>query len=356
MQEGEGSAITRGDLRRDQAALIVTPAFEASFGDPLPLTIIEHGDEPGEYYMPEPFAAQAECGGIIAAICDLLTNTRLEHLAPEMAWGFVNSPHFVAGKLQREEDRLADQIGDMARRMEPGEVFNKKLEDKQLECQSLAEQRAAFEAMRDYMAAMYRACFGRAWSPSKGSKASEVTSASQINALDFLRARAEKRREQYDPQGPCVLISGPFDWHDWRIIFARLSQIKQRIPHMILVSTGGSMGVPAIASAWADKEGVPCVNYGLYGRGNGRAFKRNRELVAKIMPVEAVLCEGSGIQSHLYDLLNPESGRRVPTHLFLRADQAPDDRPKVPKGYPKKPIRWQREILPDVLPVEEAYY
>jgi hypothetical protein len=161
------------DLPELYAELTATDAFEASFGDPLPLSIIEHGDEPGEYFMPEPLAAQAECGGIIATIFDLLTDTRLDPLAPEIAWGFVNSFHFVATKLQREEDRLADHIRDMARRIEPGEVFNKELEDKQLECQSLAEQRAAMEAMRDYAAAMYRACSGRAWSPSKGSKASD---------------------------------------------------------------------------------------------------------------------------------------------------------------------------------------
>lgn len=311
------------DLPELYAELTTTDAFEASFGDPLPLTVIEHGEEPGEHYMPDPLAAQAECGGIIAAIFDLLTDTRLDPLASEIAWGFVNSFHFTAGKVERDEDRLADLIADMARRLEPGEVFNKELEDKQLECQSLAEQRAALEAMRDYAAAMYRACSGRAWSPSRGSKASHVTTASQINALDFLRARSEKRRERYDPQGPVVVISGPADWHDWHIIWERLSLIKARIPNMVLVSTGGRIGVPAIAAAWAAKEGVPCVIYGLYGRGKAKAFNRNRD-VTKLLPVEAIICEGSGIQSHLYDLFNPQEGRRVPTHVFMRADQAPD--------------------------------
>src|SRR3546814_5367278 len=80
--------------------------------------------------MPDPLAAQAECGGIIAAIFDLLGDTRLDSLAPELAWGFVNSFHFVANKLEGREDRLADTIRDMARRLEPGEVFNKELEDR----------------------------------------------------------------------------------------------------------------------------------------------------------------------------------------------------------------------------------
>src|SRR3546814_10718808 len=95
--------------------------------------------------MPDPLAAQAECGGIIAAIFDLLGDTRLDSLASELAWGFVNSFHFVANKLEGREDRLADTIRDMARRLEPGEVFNKELEDTQLECQSVAEQRRSEE-------------------------------------------------------------------------------------------------------------------------------------------------------------------------------------------------------------------
>ncbi|MDX3911824.1 MAG: hypothetical protein QHC67_18815, partial [Sphingobium sp.] len=141
------------DLPELYAELTATPDFVASFGDPLPLTIIDAGEEPAEHTMPNPLAAQAECGGIIAAIFDLLDDTRLDPLAPELAWGFVNSFHFVANKLESREDRLADTIRDMARRLEPGEVFNKELEDTQLECQSVAEQRAAMEAMRDYAAA-----------------------------------------------------------------------------------------------------------------------------------------------------------------------------------------------------------
>ena len=311
------------DLPELYAEAIATPDFVASFGDPLPLTIIEPDEEPAEHFMPDPLAAQAECGGIIAAIFDLLGDTRLDPLAPELAWGFVNSYHFVANKLEGREDRLADTIRDMARRLEPGEVFNKELEDTQLECQSVAEQRAAMEAMRDYAAAMYRAYAGRPWSPAKGSRASHVTTASQISALDFLRARSERKRDRYDPQGPVVVVSGPSDWHDWRIIWGRLDQIRTRIPHMVLVTTGQRLGVDAAAAAWAAQRGVVCIAFGLYGRGNGKAFRRNRN-IAELMPVEALLCEGSGIQSSLYDLFNPEKGHRVPTHVFMRADQAPD--------------------------------
>ena len=325
---GSASEITRGDMHDYYDELTATDAFEASFGDPLPLSIIEQGEEPGEHDMPDPLAAQAECGGVIASIFDLLTDTRLEPLAPRLAWGFVNSFHFVAGEIERREDRLADDIGDMARRLEPGEVFNKELEDKQLECQSLAEQRGAMETMRDYGAAMYRAYSGFAWTPSRGSKAS-ITTASQISALDFLRARSEKRRERHNPQGPIVVVSGPANWHDWRLIFERLDEVKTRIPHMVLVTTGQRTGVDAIAASWAEAKRVTCIAWGLYGRGKRTGFKRNKQ-INELMPVEAILCEGSGIQADLYDLFNPQQGRRVPTHLFYRSDQVAP--PPVPKN------------------------
>lgn len=317
------TASSFSDLPEVYAALTVTPDFQASFGDPIPLTIMTLGEDPAEHLMPDPVAAQAECGGIVASLFDLFTDTRLEPHAPEIAWGIVNSFHFVASKLERQEDQLADTLRDMARRLEPGEVFAKELEDTQLECQSVAEQRAAMEAMRDYAAAMYRVCAGRPWSPSKGSRASHVTSASQISALDFLRARAERRRDRYDPQGPVVVVSGPADWHDWRIVWTRLDQIRTRIPAMVLVTTGQRLGVDAAAAAWAAERGVVCIAFGLYGRGKGKGFKRNRD-IADLMPVEAILCEGSGIQSSLYDLFNPPQGHRVPTHVFMRTDQEPD--------------------------------
>lgn len=315
----KSSVDTLADLPALYAEQIATPEFQAAFGDPLPLTIVEIGEEPAEHDMPEPFAAQAECGGIIATIFDLFANTRLEPLAPEIAWGFVNSFHFVAGKLERREDAIAEEVGDMARRPDGGEVFNRELEEKQLLCQSVAEQRQAIECMRDYAAAMYNAQSGWPWSPAKGTRASSVSSASQIAAQDFLRERALARREQRMPQGPIVVFSGPALWHDWALIWGRLDAIRARVPHMTLVTTGQRKGADAVAAAWAARHSVPLVAFTLHGKGKA-AFARNRKL-AELKPVEAVLCEGSGIQANLYQLLR---GAGVPIHAFRTADQAPD--------------------------------
>lgn len=325
-QSARKAVSTFADLPELYAEETAAPAFEASFGDPLPLSIIEPGDEPGEHEMPEPFAAQKICGELITSLFCLFTDTRLETLAPDVAWGIVNSFHFVAGTLERREDRLADKIREMTRRMEPGEVFNKELEDLQLECQSVAEQRAAMEAMRDYAAAMYRACWRRAWSPSKGSKASSVTTASYISALDFLRERSLAKREKHEPQGPVVIFSGPAIWEDWQPLWAKLDEIKARVPHMTLVTTGQRKGADAVAAAWAAREGVPVVAFGLYGGGKKPAFTRNRKM-AELNPIEAVLCEGSGIQANLYQTMRKQG---VPIHAFAwRKDKPKPQRPNT---------------------------
>jgi hypothetical protein len=310
------------DLAQLYAEATATPEFQAAFGDPLALSIVEIGDAPGEHEMPEPIAAQADCAGIIATIFDLFTGTRLEPLSAEIAWGFVNSFHFVAGKLERREDALAQELGEMARAPDMSEVFATSIEEKQLLCHSTAEQREAIECMRDYAAEMYRACSGWPWSPARGTKASSASSASQIAAQDFLRQRALAARERTLPQGPIVVFSGPALWHDWQPIWDRLDQIKARVPHMTLVTTGQRKGADAIAAAWAARPeiGVPVVAYGLYGSGRKTAFTRNRKLV-ELKPVEALLCEGSGLQANLYQLLR-EAG--VPIHAFRKADQAPD--------------------------------
>ena len=310
------------DLKTLYAEAIATPEFQAAFGDPMPLSIVALGEPAAELEMPDPFAAQAECGGIIAAIFDLFTGTRLEALAPDIAWGLVNSFHFVAGKLERREDSLAIEVGEMARAPDMSEVYATALEEKQLLCQTVAEQRAALECMRDYAAEMYRVQSGWPWSPARGTKASSVSSASQIAALDFLRARQLAARERHAPQGPLVVLSGPAVWHDWQALWARLDEIKARVPHMTLVTTGQRKGADAIAAAWAARPevSVPLVAYGLYGSGRKTAFTRNRKL-AELKPVEAILCEGSGLQANLYQVLR-DAG--IPIHAFRRADQAPD--------------------------------
>jgi hypothetical protein len=318
------------DLQQLYAEAVATPEFQAAFGDPMPLSIVAAGDDPNDRDMPEPFAAQAECGAMVAALFDLFAQTRLEPYAPDIAWGVVNSFHFVAGKIGRQEDALAQQLGELARTPDLSEVYATSLEEKQLRCRSLAEQRDAIECMRDYAAEMYRALSGWPWSPARGTRASSASLASQIAAQDFLRERALAARERHLPQGPIIVFSGPAIWADWKPLWERLDQIKARVPHMTLVTTGQRKGADAIAAAWAARpeNSVPLVAYGLYGSGRKVAFNRNRKLV-ELQPVEALLCEGSGLQANLYQLLRKA---KVPIHAFKTSKQAASAKAARPPG------------------------
>lgn len=311
------------DIQQLYAEVTATPEFQAAFGDPIPLTIVEPGEEPGEHGMPDELAAQADSAGIITTIFDLFTDTRLEPLAAEIAWGFVNSFHFVAGKLERREDSLAAEVKDMANRPDMSEVFNRELEEKQLLCQSTTEQRVAIETMRDYAAEAYRVLSGWPWSPSRGSRASRTSTASQIAAVDFLRARQLDARDRHHPQGPLVVFSGPAQWHDIDLLWNRLDLVREQIPHMVLITTAQRTGADLIAEKWAAQRRVQAVRFNLLGSGLKAAFARNRKL-RDLKPVMAVLCEGSGIQANLYEELHRA---RVPIHAFRKTDQAPDTRP-----------------------------
>ncbi|WIW89631.1 DUF2493 domain-containing protein [Sphingobium sp. V4] len=299
------------------------PEIEAAFGDVQPLAIIEGARDPQELDMPHPMQAQQDCGAIIATIFDLFRDTRMEPTAQPLAWGFVNSFHHEAQKLAGIEDSLALKLGEMIRDPEAGEVWNSNVEELQTRCRTVAEQRAAIEAMRDYGAAVYRAETGFPWSAARGSRASSVTTASQIAAADFLRERALEARERLKPQGPVVVFSGGQEWHDWRMIWDKLDQIKARVPHMTLVTTAQRKGADAIAAAWAAEAGVPLVAFTPEGRLGRRAgFVRNEKMVnLRPRPVEALVCQGSGIQANLLDLLKDAD---IPTHAFKVDSQRPD--------------------------------
>lgn len=298
-------------------------AFQEAFGDVGALSIVEAGQEAQELDMPEPAEAQFDCHAIMTTLFDLFRDTRLETSAQAIAWGFVNSFHYEAEKLAREEDTLSRDLGEMVRRFDPSEIYATELEELQLRAQTKMEQRDAIACMRDYAAECYRVQTGRPWSAARGSRISSASTASQIAAADFLKARATALREQRNPTGPLVVFSGGQEWHDHEQLYARLDQIKARVPHLTLCTSGQRKGADAIAAAWAASRGVSLVtfspNSGRYGKRAG--FVRNDQLVS-LRPVEAIVCEGSGIQGHLLDGLKAAN---IPTHAFHACNQAPAD-------------------------------
>ena len=87
---------------------------------------------------------------------------------------------------------------------------------------------------------------------------------------------------------------------------------------MILATTAQTKGCDAIAQAWAAARGVKVIMFRLDRRlGAKAAFVRNDRLV-NLKPVEAVICEGSGIQMNLAQKLR-QAG--VPLNIVRLAQQ-----------------------------------
>lgn len=295
-------------------------AYDGAFIERDEMAKMSIVDAPEKLDMPDPQQVRAAVEMMVQTMFDVLCDTRMEPFAADLAWGFANSFHVVAKRIEGREDDAAKELGELARCYDPSETYAVKLEDTQLLCQTLQGCREAMECMRDHAAETYRCETGRPFSPVKGSKVSSALNASMIDARDFLAARARNRREQFAPEGPVVAFSGGQQWHDVDLLWSGLDAIKARIPEMILITTAQSKGCDATAAAWAAARGVKVIQFRLDKRlGNKAAFVRNDRILA-LNPVEAVVCEGSGIQANLAQKLRHAG---VPLHVVRLADQAP---------------------------------
>ena len=80
--------------------------------------------------------------------------------------------------------------------------------------------------------------------------------------------------------------------------------MKAARPDMVLVTTAQDRGADAIAAAWAARTRTPLVALGIDKArwGNRAGFVRNDQ-IARLQPVDAVVAEGTGVQSQLVRVL-----------------------------------------------------
>ncbi|UVO53725.1 DUF2493 domain-containing protein [Sphingomonas sp. SUN039] len=278
-------------------------------------------DAPQALDMPDPQMVRCAVEMMMGTLFDVFRDTRMESYAADLAWGFVNSFHVVARRIEGREDDAAKDLGELARCFDPSEIYATELEDKQLLAQTLFDARQAMECMRDHAADVFRVETGRPFSATKGSRTSSSLTASQIEARDFLAARARTCREAYAPEGPVVAFSGGNVWHDHELLWNRLDSIKTRVPEMVLATTAQVKGCDAIAAAWAAARGVKLVQFRLdRAHGNRAGFVRNDKIVG-LRPVEAIVCEGSGLQANFAQKLR-QAG--TPLHIIRASDQVRD--------------------------------
>lgn len=262
---------------------------------------------------------------LVTTLFDVLRDTRLEAMADRIAWGIVHSFHKVAGQIEGEADKAAMAVRRLIEQNDGSEIGNVELEEAQMLCQSLDETQDALACMRDYAAATYHAETGRPWSAPRATLVSSKRTASVLAATDFLAARRKRQIDAHAPKGPVVIFSGGQLWEDHRLLFATLDGIRARVPTMVLATTGQDKGCDAIAAAWAARSGCHLIPFSLDRKlGNRAGFARNEQLL-RLRPVEAVVCQGSGVQSHL-----AREVRRlgVPAHFFALGDQQQNRAPR----------------------------
>ncbi len=293
-------------------------SFAAAFAEGACEVRLAASEECVSAEMPEPREVQLAIEMMVTTLFDVLRDTRLEPLGERIAWGVVHSFHKVAGSIEGEADHAARKLRDLVRENDGSEIATAEIEDVQTLCHGLDEAVEAVACMRDHAAQMFHAETGHPWSAPRATLTSGKRTASVIAAADFLAARRQRRIEAQAPSGPIVLFSGGQVWEDHARIWSELDAIRNRIPAMILATTAQDKGCDAIAAAWAARSGIRLVAFTLDRRLGKRAGFARNEAMMRLHPVEAVVCEGSGLQSHLARLVR-DGG--VPAH-FIAADAA----------------------------------
>lgn len=309
------------DLGEVYAALTSASEFPASFTETIIESRLSIMDDPTKDPMPDPDLARGCVEDMVSNIFRLLAGTRMDVFAQQIAWGVVNSLDYVARRTERQEDDAASELGDLVRTFDPSEVYQSRMEELQQRCQSYAEARASLETMFNHAANVYFVETGRPFNVIRGSRASTGLTASQIDGIDYLKAREAAKIEKHYPSRPAVLVSGGGDWEDEEMIYARLDDVRERIPHMILMTGKRFKGAEKIATCWAGSRGVPVVGFSLNKRAPDdfqAAYRRNKVWNGLDELVEALIFQQSKVQQDLSRLLR---ARGVGLHIFRLAEQ-----------------------------------
>ena len=259
--------------------------------------------------FPSDEASEQTIAAVWSDLFALFADTALEADAEDIAWGVVNLFHRAATRKAGQLDRASDEIRALLASADGSEIHTSNLEEQIERAQAADASMIAFEQMREIAASLYLDETGSSWKPFTGSRSNhskKVTSA-VVNARDFLRARAERRRDAHTPEGsPVVFAGGRASFgttDDARIyadnIWATLDKVRANVPDMILVHGGDGKGADRLAASWAERRGIQQLTFSLDRRLGARAgFKRNEQMLA-ISPRYVVAFPGNGVTERL---------------------------------------------------------
>ena len=259
--------------------------------------------------FPSEDAAEQTITAVWSDLFAMFTDTALEADAEDIAWGFVNLFHRAASRKSGQVDRASDEIRFLLASADGSEVHSSNLEEQVERAQAAEASMMAFEQMREVAASLYRDEMASSWRPMSGSRPSHgknLTSA-VIDARDFLKVRAERRRAAHTPEGTPVLFAGGrvsfATTDDARTyadnIWTALDKVCGQVPDMLLIHGGDGKGADRLAAAWAERHDIQQLTFGLDRRLGARAgFKRNEQMLA-MNPRYLIAFPGNGVTERL---------------------------------------------------------
>uniref|UniRef100_A0A9E8CKR8 DUF2493 domain-containing protein n=1 Tax=Bosea sp. NBC_00436 TaxID=2969620 RepID=A0A9E8CKR8_9HYPH len=259
--------------------------------------------EPDPRPLPEGDTVAGSIADIFDALVVAFSDTRLEPDLDDLLWSTVNLFHRATARIERELDdnELAQQR--LQREQDGSEVKSVELEHLTAQGQTLLDRRDTFELMRDQAADHYERQIRKPWLPRTGSKVNHrnLTSA-MIDSRDFLMAKKRAEQEVLLPPGPKIVVTGGLDFNDHSAVWAKLDQVHEKHPDMVLVHGKSPKGAERIASIWAKNRNVPQIGFAPDWTKHGRAapFKRNDEML-DIVPKGVMHFPGTGINDNLAD-------------------------------------------------------
>lgn len=247
--------------------------------------------------------------GVWSDLFAMFAGTALEADAEDIAWGFVNLFHRAASRKSSQLDRASDEIRALLASADGSEVHSSNLEEQIERAQAAEASMMAFEQMREAAAVLYLDETGSSWRPMSGSRSSHAANLTSavVDARDFLRARAERRRAANTPQGTPIVFAGgrsSFATNDDAKTFASnvwatLVKVHERVPDMFLVHGGDSKGVDRLAASWAERHDIQQLVFSLDRRLGARAgFKRNEQMLS-LEPHYVIAFPGNGVLERL---------------------------------------------------------
>jgi hypothetical protein len=261
----------------------------------------EDGDDPRP--LPDDDRMRGAVADIFDALVATLDDTRVEPDLDGLLWSAVHLFHRGAERVERLLDANEQDQRTSQRDQDGSEVASVELEQLLASGQRLIERRDALELMRDQAVLFYERQTRQSWRPRHGSLMNHrALTASVIDSREFVAARRRAKTEILLPPGPKVALTGGTAFDDHHLVWAKLDQVRERHPDMVLLHGGSDRGAELIASRWAESRKVPQIAFKPDWTRHAKAapFKRN-DAMLEALPIGVIVLPGTGIQENLAD-------------------------------------------------------